>query len=78
MKKEELLVGMSRQNKKIAAITTAVYACIQAQQEEVSPEVIHEEKTQAWSRPYPVVSPWALSGRQTSMDWRRQLQFRMR
>ncbi|MCF8040006.1 MAG: hypothetical protein K9K64_13985 [Desulfohalobiaceae bacterium] len=69
---------MSRQKKKIAAATTAVFAYIRAQEEVARQEAAQEERAQSWSRPYPAVSPWALSGRQTIMDWRRHLQFRMR
>ena len=69
---------MSRQKKKIAAATTAVFAYIRAQEEVARQEAAQEERAQSWSRPYPVVSPWALSGRQDMMDWRRHLQFRMR
>lgn len=68
---------MDSDRKKIAAaISTAVQAYIQSETGQLPEGEQSGSPAQGAFRPYPVFSPWSLSGRQTMMDWRRQLQFR--
>ena len=64
-------------NKMAAAITSAVQAYIQSENGRQPEGERSGSPAQEGFRPYPVISPWSLSGRQTMMDWRRQLQFRI-
>ncbi len=69
---------MDRDRKKMAAaISTAVQAYIQSEQQAGSEPGEEVSTAGDRSRSYPVFSPWALSGRQAMMDWRRQLQYRI-
>lgn len=68
---------MDRNKRKmVAAISTAVQAYIQSENAVQPEEKPGGAPAQGVFRPYPVFSPWSLSGRQAMMDWRRQLQYR--
>ncbi len=57
-----------------AAITAAVGMYLEAERQLSAPVEEFRRSTQA---PGPVYSPWAMSGRQSSMDMRRFLQMRL-
>jgi hypothetical protein len=62
---------MSVSAKKVAAITSAVYACLGV-------EAQAQPAAQSPTRPrFQVGSPWAMSGRQAMMDRKYHVQFRL-
>ncbi|MFP4034989.1 MAG: hypothetical protein ACOCQT_05620 [Desulfovermiculus sp.] len=64
---------MSVPAKKVAAITSAIYTCLEAKGR------VQYMEPQAKSQPprFHVGSPWAMSGRQAMMDRQYHVQFRL-
>jgi hypothetical protein len=60
---------MARDSKLIAAISTAVYAYLEAERQEQRAEQVRPAIFRA-------ASPWSLAGRQAVMERRFQMQFR--
>jgi hypothetical protein len=66
---------MTRQQKIIAAISSAVYAYLETEQAALAAQ----QQAQPQPTPqqaFPVSSPWALAGRQAAMERRYHMQFR--
>lgn len=61
-------------NKTVIAAITAVTAYLEAEKQLTAPV---EELRRPAQTPGPAYSPWAISGRQSSMDMRRFLQMRL-
>jgi len=66
---------MSREQKIIAAITSAVYAYLEAEQAALAAQQQVRPQPEP-QQVFPVSSPWALAGRQAAMERRYQMQFR--
>ncbi len=68
---------MKVDKKKLAAISTAVYYYLQAeQQSQLALQQQFQQPVMPQQATFPVSSPWALAGRQAIMDRRCQMQFK--